>query len=264
MGLLVYVAGMLLLGIGVGLFSAALGLGGGLLMVPAFIAFVPHMDEHTAKGTSLFIIIFVSLVNAWRLNKDHVYVPWRLATVLGAGSIVGSYLGAWITTQMSGRAVIVVFIVFVVIVGIRTLFLQESIVPEARVHRHSILAVLIGLAAGAAGGATGTGGGAVLIPLALAAGIVSNARAVGLSNMVMVATSIAGSVAHFQAAPLFPGRWTVGHVALSLAPLVFVGAQLGSIPGVRINALLSLPRRRVVMAAVLLLIAGRLTYRVFA
>ena len=66
--LLLSVARMMLIGSGVGLISAALGWGGGILMVPAFLEFVPGMDPHTAKGTSLFIIVFVSTTNVWRLE----------------------------------------------------------------------------------------------------------------------------------------------------------------------------------------------------
>lgn len=255
---------MALLGVGVGMFSAALGLGGGLLMVPAFIAFVPGMDEHTAKGTSLFLIIFVSGLNAWQLNNGQRNVPWRLAGTLASGSVIGSYLGAWLTSQLPDEAVALIFVVFVLIVGLRTFLIQERVVHEEEAHTRVGMALLIGFLAGLAGGSTGTGGGAVLIPMALMAGLVSNERAVGLSNLVMVATSIAGSIAHLQASPVFDSRWTVGHVALSLVPLVFLGAHLGSRPGLRINAMLTLARRRIVMGSVLLLIAARLLWGVIA
>lgn len=255
---------MVLLGVGVGMFSAALGLGGGLLMVPAFIAFVPGMDEHTAKGTSLFLIIFVSGLNAWQLNRGLVKIPWRLAGTLASGSVVGSYLGAWVTSQLSEEAVAIIFVVFVLFVGFRTFLIEERVVHEEEAHTRVALASLIGFLAGLAGGSTGTGGGAVLIPLALMAGLVSNERAVGLSNLVMVATSIAGSIAHLQAVPVYASDWTVGHVALSLVPLVFLGAHFGSPPGLRINELLTLSRRRVVMGSVLLLIAVRLLWRIVA
>lgn len=259
-----YIAGMLLLGVGVGLFSAALGLGGGLLMVPAFMLFVPGMDSHTAKGTSLFLIIFVSALNAWQLNRGLDKIPLRLAGVLASGSILGSYFGAWVTSRMPENAVALLFVGFVLLIAVRTFFIQERVVLEEETHRRNGLAVCIGFLAGLAGGATGTGGGAVLIPLALMAGMVSNERAVGLSNLVMVATSIAGSIAHLQAEPVFPTAWTVGHVALSLVPVVFIGAQLGSPVGLRINAMLTLPRRRLVMGSVLLLIAVRVAFRVIA
>ncbi|MEA3364123.1 MAG: TSUP family transporter, partial [Candidatus Hydrogenedentes bacterium] len=90
---LLFYPGMIILGIGVGLMSGALGLGGGILMVPAFLTFVPGMDPHTAKGTSLMIIVFVAAVNVWRLNRGHDNWQWRLALQVSIGSIVGGYFG---------------------------------------------------------------------------------------------------------------------------------------------------------------------------
>jgi uncharacterized membrane protein YfcA len=261
---LFYSVEMLLLGAGVGLLSAALGLGGGILMVPAFMTFIAGMDEHTAKGSSLFIIIFVALLNAWRHNRGRDDIPWALAAVLAVGSVSGGFAGAWVTARLEASTVIAIFLVFIMAVGLRTFFIEPRHVDESAVRRRTPLALLIGLVAGLAGGATGTGGGAVLIPLALMTGIASNMRVVGLSNMVMVATSIAGTVAHLQAEAIFQGPYTVGHVEFSMAPLVFLGAQLGSLPGKRINALLTLPRRRVVMGVLLLLVSARMAWGLWA
>lgn len=252
---------MLLVGTGVGLLSGALGLGGGILMVPAFLAFVPHMDPHTAKGTSLFIIIFVALMNAWRLNRRLPSIPWETAAYLAAGSVAGSYLGAWITSIMPEDVVLWIFILLLAVLAVHTFFVREPDVDDRGVRRRRTLNVLIGLVAGIVGGATGTGGGVALIPLALAAGIASNNRVAGLSNLVMVATSAAGSIAHFQAQAVYPNAWTVGHVYFGIVPLVFLGAQIGSPLGRRANAYLTLPRRRLAMGIMLLLISVQLIYK---
>jgi len=254
----IYIAGMLLLGTGVGLMSAALGLGGGILMVPAFLAFVPGMDAHTAKGTSLFIIIFVAGLNAWRIAGKWPERPWRLVFLLAGGSIVGSLFGSWLTDQLPAEAVLWAFLTLIALVALRSFFLTDRYVSEAEVKKRSILSVLIGFVAGLAGGATGTGGGAVMIPLALMAGISGNRRVVGLSNMVMAATALAGTFIHIQAPTIYEGAYTYGHVCFGLAPLVFIGAQAGSYPGAWLNAHMSLRVRRTVMGILLLVISARI------
>ena len=259
-----YCVEMLLIGVGVGLISGALGLGGGILMVPAFISFIPGMDAHTAKGTSLFIIIFVALLNAWRLNRGLERKPWELAAGLAAGSICGGYAGAWITTFLSERAVLAFFMALLMGLAVRTFFLNPRIVHENDVRKGLAISVIIGVLAGIVGGATGTGGGAVLVPLALLAGLVTNERVVGLSNMVMVATALAASAAHLQAEPVFVSPWTAGHIYFYVVPLVFLGTQIGSPIGTRINAHLTLPRRRVVLGILLLVIVVRLSLRLLA
>jgi len=254
----IFVVEMLLLGVGVGLMSGALGLGGGILMVPAFLAFVPDMDAHTAKGTSLFIIIFVAAFNAWRIAGKWPERPWRLAALLAGGSVVGSILGSWLTDRLPAEGVLWAFLLLIVLVAIRTFFIQERFVSEAEVRQRKGLSVGIGFVAGFAGGGTGTGGGAVMIPLALMAGISSNRRVVGLSNMVMAATALAGTLVHLQAPTVYPGAWTYGHVCIALAPLVFIGAQAGSYPGAWLNARMSLRVRRTAMGVLLLVISARI------
>lgn len=257
-----FVVQQFLLGIGVGIISAALGLGGGVVMVPAFLAFVPHMDAHTAKGTSLFIIIFVSGLNAWRQNRGQDK-QWKLVGLLAGGSVIGSYLSAYITSLMSEEAILVLFILLMAIVAWRTFSLRAPAHVD-HVAWRPWRSFGIGLVAGITGGSTGTGGGAILIPLALIAGIVVNERVVGLSNLVMIFTSIAGSIAHLQAPAIYDAPGTIGHVSLLLVPLVFLGAQVGSEIGYRINNVLSLKYRRLFMGGMLLMISLELLYRLLS
>lgn len=256
-----FVTEMLLLGCAVGMISAALGLGGGIFMVPAFLFFVSGMDAHTAKGTSLFIIIFVSLVNAWRMNRGQEDRQLGLAVVFASGSVVGGYLGSWVTTLLSDAGVIWVFIALLAFVGLRTFFIKPVVVRREDVRKRQGVAAAIGVAAGVVGGATGTGGGAVLVPLALMAGLVSNERAVALSNTVMVFTSTSGTIAHLMAQRTVDLPWTYGHVCFALAPLVFAGAQLVNPLAARFERWLTLPRRKVVMGVLLLLITGGLIWK---
>lgn len=260
----VFYGGMLILGGAVGLISNALGLGGGVFMVPAFLEFVPGMDAHTAKGSSLFIIIFVAAVNAWRLNRGCPDKPWAAAAFIASGSILGAYFGGWATGFVPERGVIGIFVFLLVVLSVRTLLIEPATVTQDAVRRRRVLTFLIGLAAGVVSGATGLGGGAVVVPLALMAGIASNERVVGLSNMVMVATCLAATTAHLQGQQEFDMPWTFGQVNIVLAPAVFIGAQLFSPLGRWTNRKLTLRHRRVALGAVLLIIAGRLFWRLWA
>lgn len=253
---------MIILGGAVGLISTALGLGGGIVMVPAFLQFVPGMDINTAKGTSLFIIIFVAAMNAWRMNGTHMSEHIRLGGVIAIGSIAGGFLGGWLTSRMSDAGATWIFVALLGFAGLRTFFLRERRVEESDVRKRAPAAIAIGFAAGFVGGATGTGGGAILVPLALWAGIVSNERVVALSNTVMVATAASGALAHALADNTTTLDYTIGQVDFALAPLVFVGAQLVRPTGRKVNAWLTLPRRRIVMGLLLVVIAARLVWRV--
>ncbi len=250
-----------LLGLAVGIISASLGLGGGILMVPAFLTFNPGMDAHTAKGTSLCVIIFVAAANAWRLNKHFsVPPPWRLAAWLSTGAIVGSYSGVWITSMLSERMVLGIFLVLMLFLSLRTFLLQQVHVDRETPHSRAV-PLSIGFAAGLAGGATGIGGGGVLVPLVLYAGLITNERVSGLSNMVMVCTCTVGALAHLQATSTYPMAGVWGQLYLPLVPFVVLGAQVGSRFGIKLNTWLTLPRRRIILGGLLLIIAARILYR---
>lgn len=252
--------GLLVLGFSVGLISTALGLGGGVLMVPAFLTFL-NMDAGTAKGSSLFIIVFVAAANVWRLNRGDEDRHWRLAGLMAVGSIVGAYLAGYGTSLLAGKAdyiIIWIFVAFMGLAAIRTFLLKPIKVREQDVRRNFWAALAIGFATGAASGATGIGGGAVLVPLALLAGVVSNSRVAALSNTVMVATCTSAALAHFMADKVSEMPWTYGQVNVATAPFVFIGAQLAGPLGKKLNQTLTLRRRKIVMGLIQLVIAVKL------
>jgi len=256
-----FFAGMFVVGCFVGAMNAALGIGGGILMVPALREAVPGIDAHTAKGTSLFIIIFVAALNAWRQNRRRDDVPWRLAGVLASGSILGGYAGAWFTGRLSGGAVTWIFIALVFVVALRLFFSTPKALLERGGRHGDALAFAIGLATGVTSGMTGIGGGLVLVSLVLLAGLASNERVTALSNLVMVGTCTASAYVHLTATRALELPGTVGQVCLAVAPAIFLGAQLGSPLGQWLNGRLSYPKRKIALVALLMLVAARMTYR---
>jgi uncharacterized membrane protein YfcA len=258
-----FIVTLLLLGVGVGMLSAALGIGGGMIMIPAFIQFFPDMDINTAKGTSLMAIFFVASYNSIRMNRGHMKNPWNVIVSIAGGAIIGGFFGGWLTNQMSEIVVTYIFIGLLIFSGFRMFALKEIIIEEEDVRQRKFFPGIIGFCAGTVAGGTGTGGGAIFVPFALWAGIVSNLRVVALSNTVMVLTSIAGLTAHFLASQTSDMPGTIGRVNVSIPPLVVLGAILIAPVGRALNAKLTFNRRRILMGTLLILIAVRLVYRLY-
>ncbi|WP_226924813.1 sulfite exporter TauE/SafE family protein [Georgenia satyanarayanai] len=85
-------AGYVGAGLLMGLLSALVGIGGGVVMVPLLVigfGFSPH----EAQGTSLAVMVPVSLMGAWR-HARRGYTDWRAGLILGAGGVLGAPLGA--------------------------------------------------------------------------------------------------------------------------------------------------------------------------
>lgn len=100
-----------------GLLSGLLGVGGGVLFVPA-LALVVGLPEVKAEATSLLAIIPVALVGAARQYR-YGNVRLRDGAILGVLSALGVAGGVALANVLSGRALKVMFAVFLVLVAIQ-------------------------------------------------------------------------------------------------------------------------------------------------
>jgi len=105
----------LLLGIFVGLLAAIMGVGGGIIMVPAMI-YLLRMPTNVVIGTSLFQIVFLTAATTVLQSSLNQNVDVVLAVVLMAGGVVGAQFGAAAGQRLKGeelRFLLATFILFV-------------------------------------------------------------------------------------------------------------------------------------------------------
>ena len=108
-----------------GITSGLFGVGGGVVMVPAMMFFLspPVRDIKQAIGTSLVVIIPTALMGSCKHVTQH-NVEWRTALALAPLAILGGYLGAWITTQISADNLKRAFGGFLIVAGLRLLLFK--------------------------------------------------------------------------------------------------------------------------------------------
>ena len=84
---------ILLVGVVVGAFSGVVGIGGGILFVPALV-WLFGMDQHRAQGTSLGALLapvgLLAFLEYYRKGNADI----RVAALLAVGFLVGGYFGA--------------------------------------------------------------------------------------------------------------------------------------------------------------------------
>ena len=80
------------LGVATGVLSGLMGVGGGVILVPAMVLLF-GFTQHASEGTSLLIIIPIAIVGSLR-HARHGYTDWRLAMLLGVGGVAGAWAGA--------------------------------------------------------------------------------------------------------------------------------------------------------------------------
>lgn len=85
-----------------GLAGGLVGVGGGVLFVPALAIFL-GLSQVEAESTSLLMIVVVALVGAAR-QRSYGNVRLREALVIGALSPVGVLIGVWVANSVSERA----------------------------------------------------------------------------------------------------------------------------------------------------------------
>jgi uncharacterized membrane protein YfcA len=84
---------MLLVGLVVGMVSGVVGIGGGVLFVPALI-WLAGMDQHKAQGTSLGALLAPVGLFAFLEYYRNGNADLRIALLLAAGFLAGGYFGA--------------------------------------------------------------------------------------------------------------------------------------------------------------------------
>jgi uncharacterized membrane protein YfcA len=109
----------LAIGIVSGVIAALCGVGGGVVMVPAFVFFL-KLPQKTAVATSLAIIIPTALM-ATTQNARSGFVDWKIAAITAISASIFAYFGAgWLKT-MSNETLTRIFGTVLVIFGLRML-----------------------------------------------------------------------------------------------------------------------------------------------
>jgi len=101
-----------------GLASGFMGIGGGVVIIPALV-FMLGFDQHMAQGTSLAAMIPpIGLLAAYVYYRSgHVNVP--VAALIAAGFIIGGMLGAKVVVNIDAATLRKVFGVVLLLLALR-------------------------------------------------------------------------------------------------------------------------------------------------
>ncbi|HEY1937572.1 MAG TPA: sulfite exporter TauE/SafE family protein [Candidatus Angelobacter sp.] len=110
----------MLLGLVVGVFSGIVGIGGGILIIPALV-YLFHMNQHKAQGTSLTALLLpIGALAFWEYYKAG-NVDIKAGLLIALGFFVGGYFGGLWAQHISEIALRRVFGILVTIIGVRLL-----------------------------------------------------------------------------------------------------------------------------------------------
>jgi len=118
------IALLLLVGLLAGMLSGLVGLGGGVIIVPALV-FVLGFSQHQATGTSLGILLLPAGIFAVINYYKRGYVDMNVVLLVFAGFLVGGYLGSRISVSLSEVMLKKIFGIVLLLIAGKVLFFDK-------------------------------------------------------------------------------------------------------------------------------------------
>ena len=259
--------------IGLGLFTGfsagLLGIGGGLVMVPALtmmFAAQPGfpVDEalHMALGTSMATILLTSL-SSLRTHHQHGAVLWKVVRQITPGILLGTVLGTLLASQVPARPLAVFFTVFVCFVALQMILNIKPKPTRQLPEAGGIFSV--GLGIGSISALVAIGGGAFTVPF-LTWCNVRIQKAIGTSAAVGFPIAAGGSLGY-----IYNGwghaelpAWSLGFVYLPALAWMIPPSMLMAPLGARLTHRLPVATIKRIFACLLVALATKMLWKLLS
>lgn len=247
------------LGAVVGFLAGLLGIGGGLVVVPALVYLLPHLGISNevimpmALATSLAAIVMTSSSAAVAHHKN-LNVPWDLAKPFMFIVAFGAMLGAFIADHLSAQALTNFFAGAVIILA--SYMLASIRVQRYRAMPSKMVLQFIGLCTGVIASLMGMAGGAILVPVLSYFGMPLR-HCIGIATVCGVMVALFGSIGYIISGlnnELLPA-WSLGYVYLPALLGVVLTSSLFAPIGVKFAAKLPVQTLKKFFAIFLMLVA---------
>jgi uncharacterized membrane protein YfcA len=151
-----------------GFMAGLLGVGGGIIIVPALYYAFTVLDfdivtrMHLSVGTSLAIIIPTSIIST-KTHMEYDAVDFKMVKSFGLFILIGVILGTFLAVNLKTPALVLFFSIFAFMVGLFFIFLREKIVEKPK-KISEIVKNISGIVIGFISVPLGIGGGSLMVP----------------------------------------------------------------------------------------------------
>ena len=252
-----------LLGLLSGFLAGLLGIGGGLVIVPALLLIFPYQGmaaavvTHTAIATSLATVVVTSLIAAYSHHR-HSAVEWSIFRRMAPGLLSGALIGALVTTCLPGETLRVIFGLFALAAAMQMGFQLQ---PANRGHLFDAPGLaMVGIVIGLVSALVGVGGGTITVPY-LRWSAVNMQRAVATSSACGFPIA-AGACAGFSLVDGFAGGAALANSTIYWPAAIWIAiASLAAVPlGARFTHRISILSLSRIFAITLAIIGLRLVF----
>ena len=221
-----------------GFMAGLLGVGGGIIMVPAlYYAFtVLNFDivtrMHLAVGTSLAIIIPTSIISTLT-HREHDAVDFNMVKSFGIFILIGVIFGTFLAVNLKTPALVLFFSIFAFMVGLFFIFLREKLVDNPK-QISNLIKNISGILIGFIYIPLGIGGGSLMVPFMRTFGY-DIRKSIGTAAAVGFLIAVTGTITMITGGKIIDNvntPFSLGYINLLgfivFVPVTMIMARLGA------------------------------------
>ena len=180
-----------------GFLAGLLGVGGGIIMVPALYYAFTVLDfdivtrMHLSVGTSLAIIIPTSIIST-KTHMEYDAVDFKMVKSFGIFILFGVIAGTFLAVNLKTAALVLFFSIFAFIVGLFFIFLREKLLENPK-EISDLVKNISGIVIGFISVPLGIGGGSLMVPFMRTFGY-DIRKSIGTAAAVGFLIAVSGSI----------------------------------------------------------------------
>ena len=221
-----------------GFMAGLLGVGGGIIMVPALYYAFTVLDfdivtrMHLAVGTSLAIIIPTSIISTLT-HREHDAVDFNMVKSFGIFILIGVFFGTFLAVNLKTPALVLFFSIFAFMVGLFFIFLREKLVDNPK-QISNLVKNISGILIGFISIPLGIGGGSLMVPFMRTFGY-DIRKSIGTAAAVGFLIAVTGTVTMITGGKIIDNvntPFSLGYINLLgfivFVPVTMIMARLGA------------------------------------
>ena len=228
-----------------GFMAGLLGVGGGIIMVPALYYAFTVLDfdivtrMHLSVGTSLAIIIPTSIIST-KTHMEYDAVDFKMIKSFGIFILLGVITGTFLAVSLKTSTLILFFSIFALMVGLFFIFLREQLVENPK-KISNFIKNISGVIIGFISVPLGIGGGSLMVPFMRTFGY-DIRKSIGTAAAVGFLIAISGTTTMIIGGNLIDNintPFSIGYINLLgfavFVPVTMIMARLGAKTVYKIN-----------------------------
>ena len=221
-----------------GFMAGLLGVGGGIIMVPALYYAFTVLDfdlatrMHISVGTSLAIIVPTSIISA-KTHMEHKAVDVNLVKSFGIFIVLGVIGGTFLAVNLRTSDFILFFSIMAFIVGLFFIFFRDKFLENPKKIKDSIKNIS-GVAVGFISVLLGIGGGSLMVPFMRTFGY-DIRKSIGTASAIGILIAISGTITMIAGGKIINNvstPFTLGYINLFgfivFVPVTMLMARIGA------------------------------------